>query len=356
MLTRPNKHWPKHNIDVYHIFSSQMKDMIEEETENFQNVKLLVKRASVISCKALDSEELTCNECIDEFNWKLCKHLGAETLLEIEMKEEKYGTQLREFRETIIFPLLRSYVENTQYLQTNEMTRIFLTLAPTHTCFELPNAEKFIAEKKDKIALEALDIYENNTHKEIICIPAMPFRSHSLTNVYETKNHFRKCFEEILKIFKNKNLSIYTYFGSSNINVRGYLQALMEFDNLSYQDILNWNFFDFLHSRNVSDNETVKWGIEKRKEKNSGYHLLPSLPHTLDLEGKPSYTKRLNKKTSKITHLESVLSEKELEITRLESVLSEKELEITRLESKAEKNRQTWIKIHDTIGKTLEEE
>jgi hypothetical protein len=317
-----------------------MKDMIEEKTQNFQNVKLIVKRASVISCKALDSEELTCNECIDEFNWKLCKHLGANPLGKLQMKEEKYETQLREFRETIIFPLLKNYTENTQYLQTNEMTRIFLTLTPNHNCFELPNGEKFIGGINNR-EIE-LDIYENNAHKEIICIPTMPFRSYSLTDVYETKNHFRKCFEEILKIFKNKNLSIYTYFGSSNINVRGYLQALMEFDNLYYQDILNWNFFDFLYSTNVSDNETVGRRIEKRKEKNSGYHLLPSLPHTLDLKGKPSYTKRLNKKTSKITHLESVLSEKELEITRLES--------------KAEENRQTWIQIHDTIGKILEEE
>ena len=71
---------------------------------------------------------------------------------------------------------------------------------------------------------------------------------------------------------------------------------------------------------NISDDEIVgKFDTEKRLEKNSGYHLLPSLPHSFkfpdSLKEKPSYRKCLKKKELEISNLQSKLSEKESEIS-----------------------------------------
>ena len=299
---------------------------IREATNDFQEVKLLVDRAPEVICKVLDSEDLTCDKCIDEINWKSCKHFGARVWFEKDgrkkknknMLEEMYVSQLSEFRQTVIAPMLANYVTKTPNLQTDDQVRIFLTCAPTHICFKLPNDENFMVKKGD------LKFYENNQHIEINCIPIMPFRSHSVTNVYETKKHFMKCLALIFENFQNKRLEIHTYLGSSNINVRCYLQALMEFDVTHDQETSNWTYYDYFHTINISDDETVfERDVEKRLEKNSGYHLLPSLPHSFkfpdSLKEKKTYRKMLEEKGLEISNLQSKLSEKESEISSLQS-------------------------------------
>ena len=288
----PYKHSCQDNIDLYFGFGLFVKG-IREATNDFQEVKLLVDRAPEVICKVLDSEDLTCDKCIDEFNWKFCKHLGARAWfdkhgkMKKNMLETMYVSQLREFRQTVIAPMLATYVTKTPNLQTDDQVRIFLTCTPKNTCFKLPNDENYMMGQKE------LKIYEKNQHIEINCIPIMPFRSHSLTNVYGAKEHFFKCLELIFENFQNKRLEIHTYIGSSNINVRSYLQALMEFDVAHLQETSNWTYFDYFYTTNTSDDEAVATGdTKKRLEKNSGYHLLPSLPHSFkfpdSLKEKPS--------------------------------------------------------------------
>ena len=172
--------------------------------------------------------------------WAQEPSFGEDKKLEKNMLEEMYESQLRDFRETVIAPMLATYVSKTPNLQSNDKVRIFLTCSLRHACFKLPDDENYTYRKDD------LKFYENNQHIEINCIPIMPFNSHSLTNVYDTKEHFVKCLELVFENFQNKRLEIRTYLGSSNINVRCHFQALMEFDVAHVQETSNWTYFDYL--------------------------------------------------------------------------------------------------------------
>ena len=89
----------------------------------------------------------------------------------------------------------------------------------------------------------------------------------------------------------------------------------MEFDVVHVQETSNWTYFDYYYSEKVSDGEiSQSRDKEKRLEKNSGYHLLPSLQDNFkfpdSLKEKKTYEKCLKKKGLEISNLQSKLSKR----------------------------------------------
>ena len=116
-LQLPYKHSCQDNIDLYFGFGLFVKGIRAKKPMIFRRL-IIVAICAGSDFQGLDSNDLTCDKCVDEFNWKICKHFGAMIWFDKDgkvkknknMLEEMYVSQLSEFRQTVIAPMLANSV------------------------------------------------------------------------------------------------------------------------------------------------------------------------------------------------------------------------------------------------------
>lgn len=261
--------------NVNQLFSGvRFMSELKKRTNDYQEVNLVIGKVPNMTCQKLNSEEKYC-DCNDGIDWENCEHFGFKISTKIDIKDDYLETQLEEYRDVIFTPIFEHYDSNLKIRESDGTYSIFLSIAPRHHYFQLPNETDYCRYEnkncKDRRRKKYVESWKKSKQKDIKCIPMLPFELCSRVNIHAMVPHFRECLDHIHKKYSNEKLEIHTYYGSGNMNIRAYLQALMKFYKDKKNSINGWDFFDYL-----PDNDIEDLGPEARFEE--GFHLLPSLP------------------------------------------------------------------------------
>ena len=240
-------------------------DDLSDLTEEYQKPWLVVEKVHGMSCKSIDDSANECQKCNDGIDWRSCEYLGWNPKL-TSIDEDGYKAQLDHYRSTVFKPLLNEYIPNREREGSEGVTVIFLTIAARHVHFELPDGT---------FAGYDVKSIKPSQERKIICIPMLPTQQKSVVNVKDTSEHLQKCLELVLDRFSTEEIEVNTYYGSGNIGIRSYLDALMMFVYIHKDDVSKWNFFDY-HSDKWWDTE---FQPKDKNQQNNGYHVNLSLPH-----------------------------------------------------------------------------